>query len=236
MLPWWKTNGYNSSFVCQGWECMQRSRMWNRDSNGDLFLSDEWIGHKFDFSDDFTTAFYPLVERQCQDTNPSLERKAKGVYSYFENRYGSLFSPRNSSFLQDAYLYDCGKDYRITNTAHLLMSMILDGEGESSLVNVFHKPLYLISNEELLLKGIDYPAVMVRYAKNLNGTLIFNVVMNDERSGCAPQTILVDNARDRAYVITRNNVPVKTWTRASSTITIQTSICATSSIFTVQSI
>lgn len=116
-------------------------------------------GHKFDFNDEFTTAFYPLVESQCKDyasreNDPKL--KSKLVYLHFEKRYGKLFSPSNytssspsnsppaTSPTLDAYCYDTGKDYRIMQTSSLIMSMILDGKGENGLVDVFQKPLIIL--------------------------------------------------------------------------------------------
>jgi hypothetical protein len=70
MLPWWTTNNYNETFVCDGWEYLQNTVMWRKDKLGFDYLQDEPMGtffgvQEFRFFWNFFGIFRSWVKVSC---------------------------------------------------------------------------------------------------------------------------------------------------------------------------
>jgi hypothetical protein len=190
MLPWMLNSDGNRDWVCQGWKLLHGTRMWRVDEFGFSYLSDEFVGHKFAFDDQFTTAFYPIVERQCLDwaNSTNINEKTTSVYWHFEKSFGWRKSPRNDDVF-DAYLYDTGKGFRIMETSMLLLSMIINAN--HTLWEIYNTPFYRAHNGEPILEHVDYPNVMVSYAEYFPSTSTLRfVVKSNDNNQCRKNQVL----------------------------------------------
>lgn len=130
----------------------------------------------FPFSDEITTSFYPMLEKQY--LLPTISSKINSVYQYFEYNMGRLFDSDGDSVM-DSYQYNtllrqCGDnatcetgDYSVWASANLLISMTWPNSNPNFLKSLFHPDMPLFQ------RYVEQPKVRI------NDSPIANFGLND---------------------------------------------------------
>jgi len=111
--------------------------------------------------------------------------------------------------------------------------------GVNSLVDLFSEPFFHIHREEIFLSHVDYPHIMVSYAKLLNTpkkTFVFRVKTNDGKCVTHTKLILENVFPGMLTNITQDGSPVSRnmILRMGSMLTIEANVCGTRSEFVVE--
>ena len=105
----------------------------------------------FPFSDEITTSFYPMLEKQFMKCvqKPPIESKINNVYRYFEDSMGRFFDSDGDS-VADSYQYNTALpqcesrsscptgDYSVWATANLLVAITLPDDAYLFMSVLFH--------------------------------------------------------------------------------------------------
>eukprot|EP01031_Cornospumella_fuschlensis_P026457 gene26457-31975_t len=127
----------------------------------------------FPFDDAITSSFYPMVEKQFVQTTISQQLgNYNGVFAYFESQFAQVVD-LDEDGTSDAFLYNTNVsstlpgDYSIWATANLLIAMLHPQDDLDFLRTLVQHPQPLDSKQSARVKSVDYPHVMVAYARNI---------------------------------------------------------------------
>jgi hypothetical protein len=201
MKTWWPATDMNNTLL-SAFQFIQNSSCWIQvpeDPSNTSSLASSLYPYSylhssdasqklFPMNDMITTSFYPMIEKQFLTEREVTSSKYIEVLNYFENQFGQGIDLDHDDNID---LYQCNSlscdstvafstcdsgDYAIWSTANLLIAMLHPENQSNYLRDLFYPKdgiaWYQRYQNQSKVESVEYPTVMVSYAKYSSSSLL----------------------------------------------------------------